>query len=172
MTKLSVSVDDDLALRVATLANEAADGNLSLLTALALRRILDVPLQDLSCLLALQRVDRRAPTRDAWMKAFWQVLVTFMDRPELEAIKNPYAMRQFEGVFAILLLNHVDRYDDENDPFLPHIASLPAVAGSPPPYQWTFSRASSPVVAAEAVASKLREYIAVCRESKGVECIG
>jgi hypothetical protein len=159
MKKLSVSLDDDLADRAALRAEEAAGGNLSLLTAVALRRILEVPGDELVALVGLERFDRRAPSRDFWMQAFWEVLADLMGRPEMKtAFDNPLVPRQFGEFYAVLLLNHVGRYDDENDPFFPHIGPMPVKPGSPPPFQWTFDRSVSPVAAARAVASKLKEY--------------
>lgn len=159
MKKLSVSLDDDLVERATARAAEVAGGNLSLLTAVALTRILGVPKAELSGLVELQRVDRRAPTRDAWMHAFWDVLADSMGRPEMKmAFDNPLAPRQFGDFYAVLLLNNVARYDAENDPFIPYIGPMPVKAGSPTPVQWTFDRSTSPVAAAAAVASKLQEY--------------
>jgi hypothetical protein len=157
--KLSVSLDDDLADRAARRAEGAAGGNLSLLTAVALRRILELPGDELSALIGLERFDRRAPSRDFWMRAFWEVLADLMGQPGMKtAFDNPYAPRQFGDFYAVLLLNRVGQYDDENDPFIPHIGPMPVKPGSPPPFQWTFDRSTSPVSAAKAVASKLQEY--------------
>ncbi len=159
MKKLSVSLDDELADRAALCAEGVAGGNLSLLTAVALRRILEVPDDELSALIGLERFDRRAPSRDFWMRAFWDILADLMGRPEMKtAFDNPYAPRQFGDFYAVLLLNRVGQYDDENDPFIPHIGPMPVKPGSPPPFQWTFARSTSPVVAAKAVASKLQQY--------------
>jgi hypothetical protein len=159
MKKLSVSLDDDLAERAAARATEATGGNLSLLTAVALTRILGVPKGELLRLVELQRVDRRAPTRDAWMQAFWDVLADSMGRPEMKtAFDNPLAPRQFGDFYAVLLLNNVARHDAESDPFIPYIGPMPVKPGSPPPVQWTFGRSSSPVTAAQTVAAKLQEY--------------
>jgi len=158
MEKLSISLEEDLAALARSRAAEAAGGNLSLLTAVALRRILDAPLLEVRRLADVERLDRRAPSRDAWMKAYWHILVHLMGRPEMDFMDNPYAPRQFDVFFAVLLLNHVGRNDDENDPFIPHIGPMPVVAGSPQPTQWIFDRSSSPVAAATTVASKLSEY--------------
>jgi hypothetical protein len=158
MKKLSVSIDDELAARAALRAEQVADGNVSLLAAAAIRRVLEIPANDLLRLVALQRFDRRAATREAWMRAYWHVLSDLMGRPEMDVIDNPYGPRQFSDFYAVLLLNHMGRADDENDPFIPHIGPSPVTPQSPAPCQWTFKRSSSPVVAAETVASKLREY--------------
>ena len=159
MKKLSVSLDDDLVERASARAAEVARGNLSLLTAVALTRILGIPKAELFRLVELQRVDRRAPTRDAWMQAFWDVLADSMGRPEMKtAFDNPLAPRQFGDFYAVLLLNNVARCDDENDPFIPYIGPMPVKPGSPPPVQWTFGRSSSPVTAAQTVAAKLQDY--------------
>lgn len=157
--KLSVSLDDDLVEKVTARAGEVAGGNLSLLTAVALKRILDVPTAELSRLADLQRLDRRAPTREFWMQSFWDVLADAMGRPEMKtAFDNPYVMRQFGDFYAVLLLNNVARYDAEDDPFVPYIGPMPVMPGSPPPVQWTFGRSTSPVTAAQTVAAKLQEY--------------
>ena len=139
-------------------AEEATGGNLSLLTAIALRRLLGIPVKKLRGIANLERLDRRAPTRDAWMRAYWSVLAALMGRPQLDTIENPYAPRQFGNFYAVLLLNHVGRYDDESEPFIPHIGPMPVQPDSPPPVQWAFDRSSSPVAAARTVASKLLEY--------------
>lgn len=169
MRKISVSLDDELAVRAGECAEVVAGGNLSLLTAVALRRVLEVPLADLSRLVSRQRLDRRAPTREFWMEAFWDVLADAMGRPEMKtAFDSPYVSRQFGDFYAVLLLNHVGRHDDENDPFVPHVGPMPVIPGSPPPFQWTFDRSTSPVTAAEAVASKLHEYgVAVAMPQRG-----
>lgn len=132
---------------------------MSLLTAVALRRILSVPLDEVRRLVDLQRFDRRAPTRDFWMQAFWKVLSDLMGRPEMEVVfDNPLAPRQYGKFYVVLLLSHIGRYDDENDPFIPYLGPMPIEPGSPPPFQWHFDRSTSPVLAAETVASKLQSY--------------
>jgi hypothetical protein len=156
--KISVSLEDDLWKRADDRAAQVAGGNVSLLTAVALRRALEMPVAELRQLTDLERFDRWAPTRSAWMQAYWYVLARLMGRPQMDVIENPYAPRHFGEFFAVLLLNHVARNDDENDPFIPHIGPMPVTAASPPPVQWTFDRSSSPVAAAETVAAKLIEY--------------
>lgn len=129
-----------------------------------MKHLLEVPSHNLESLVRRQRMDRKAATRSGWMRAFWAVLGELMGQPD--AIDNPYAPRNFGRFYAVLLLNHVGRPDDEGDPFIPHIGPLPVTPESPPPYQWTYQRSDSPVAAAEAVAAKLREHGVEVSEAK------
>ena len=167
MRRSTVSLDSQLFKDASKRADEVAGGNLSLLTAVALRRILDVPVPELKELVALQRYDRTAPTRNEWMRGYWYCLQHIMGRPEMDFMDNPYTPRQFGDFYAVLLLNHVGRFDDENDPFYSHIGPMPVLPGSPPPCQWRFERPHSPLAAAQTVATKLREYGVVVGTSKG-----
>lgn len=153
--KVSFSLTDDVAARLAACAKAVAEGNASLVTELALKRLLDLPQDELARLVARRRLDRMAATRDGWMRAFWAVLGDEMGRQDM--IDNPYAPRNYGDFYVALLLNHHDRYDDENDPFCPYVGPRIWTQESPSPWQRTFDRASSPVKAAEIVAVKLRE---------------
>ncbi len=144
--------------RFSKLAGSVAGGNLSLLAAVAIKELLKRNPSEVADLVAQQRYDRQAPTRSAWMKAYWEALGVLMGRPDASIIDSPYSPRQFDGLFAVLLLNNVGRDDDENDPFFPHIGPLPVLPGSPQPFTWTFPRNTTPLAAAEAVAAKLRDY--------------
>ena len=95
-------------------------------------------------------------TRNGWMRAFWQVLGDLMEVPD--RIENVRAPRNFDGAYAVILLNHIGREDDEEDPFFPFVGPAPTLPESPSPQQFTFERTASPVAAAEVVAKKLREF--------------
>lgn len=144
--------------RFTVLARKVAGGNLSLLAAVAINELLKRNPSEVADLVTRQRYDRQAPTRSAWMKAYWEALGMLMGRPDFSIIGSPYSPRHFDGLFAVLLFNHVGRDDDENDPFFPHIGPLPVMPGSPPPFTWTFPRNTTPLAAAEIVAAKLRDY--------------
>jgi hypothetical protein len=154
--KISFSLSEQVAARLEVCARKVANGNASLLADLALRRLLDLPEDKLSGLVARQRLDRMASTRGGWAHAFWLVLGEEMGRQDL--IDNPFAPRNYGDFYVVLLMNHMDRHDDEDDPFCPYVGPRMAVPQSPSPYQWTFGRRESPVVAAEKVAAKLREF--------------
>ena len=153
--KMSFSLSDEVARKLSLCAEQVADGNASLLTDLALKRLLDLPHDELAPLLARRRLDRRATTRQGWMEAFWLVLGAEMGRED--RIDNPYIPRNYGDFYVVMLLNHIDRYDDEGDPFCPYVGPRMWTPQSPAPQQWTFPRSESPVRAAETVASKLHE---------------
>jgi hypothetical protein len=156
--KFSLSIGGQMYERFSELARRVAGGNLSLLAAVAIKELLKRKPSEVADLVAQQRHDRQAPTRSAWMRAYWDALGVLMGRPDASIIDSPYSPRQFDGLFAVLLLNHVGRDDDENDPFFPHIGPLPVMPGSPQPFTWTFPRDTTPLAAAEVVAAKLRDY--------------
>lgn len=155
MKKVSFSISDTVAARLKERAKDVADGNESILTDVALRRLLDLPSGELSRLVARQKLDRMASTRDGWNHAFWLVLGHEFGRPDM--IDNPYAPRNYGDFYVVLLLNHADRADDEDDPFVPYIGPRMSTPQSPSPQQWAFDRSDSPVHAAETVAKRLRE---------------
>ncbi|HTV30326.1 MAG TPA: hypothetical protein VMF32_21430 [Xanthobacteraceae bacterium] len=156
--KVSFSLSDEVAKRLEKSAKTVADGNASLLADLALSRLLDLPQAELNKLVARRRMDRLATSRDGWNRAFWLVLSEEMGRED--AIDNPYVPRNYGAFYVVLLLNHVDRYDDEGDPFCPYVGPRTVTPESPAPFQWTFERSTSPVHAAETVAAKLRSLAA------------
>jgi hypothetical protein len=158
MVKLSISVTNDIAQRLVARAKEVANGNTSLLAETAFSRVLEMPLNQLKGLVSLHRLDRKAATRSDWMNIYWRVLGELMGQPNQDAFFSPYSPRHFGEFYAVLLLNHVGRYDDEEDPFIPYVGPQMVTAESPSPRQWTFPRGSSPVSAAREVAAKLREY--------------
>jgi len=164
--KVSFSVSDEIARQLSVCANTVADGNASLVTEVALAELLKLPVEEIGRLVARQRLDRKATTRSGWMQAFWQILGESLGQPDFQ--ENPYAPRNFGGFYAVLLLNHVGRQDDEEDPFVPYVGPMPIMPDSQPPFQWTFARSTSPITAAESVAIKLREY-GVTIPAKGKE---
>jgi hypothetical protein len=139
-----------------------------LLAETAFSRLLELPANQLRELVSLQRLDRRATTRDDWMKIYWRVLGELTGQPDQDVFISPYSPRHCGEFYAVLLLNHVGRYDDEDDPFIPYIGPQMVTAESPSPCQWTFSRWSSPVKAARTVAAKLGEYGKAASERKEV----
>jgi hypothetical protein len=154
--KLSVSVSDGIGGRLVDLAKRVAGGNVSLLAEVAFKRIFDLAEADLVHLAAFQRLDRRAATRSGWMRAFWRVLGDLMGQPD--AIDNPYAPRTFEGFYVVLLLRHVGRPDEDEDPFIPYVGPAPVTPESPSPIQFYYERSASPVAAAQSIAAKLRQF--------------
>lgn len=156
--KTAFSLTDSVAERLAATAKVVSNGNASLLADLALTRLLALPPDELARLVWRHSQDRKATTRDGWMRAYWTVLGDEMGQPD--GIDNPYAPRNYGDFYAVLLLNHVARYDDEGDPFIPYIGPRIMTQDSPLAKQWTFDRATSPVKAAETVAVALRELLA------------
>lgn len=152
---MSFSLSDDVATRLEACAKTVADGNASLLTDVALKRLLDLPKEELTRLVARRRLDRMASTRSGWNQAFWQVLGEEMGRRD--AIDNPYAPRNYGDFYVVLLLNRVAEADEESDPFHPYIGPRMVTPESPSPRQWTFERNASPVSTAEMVAAELRK---------------
>lgn len=153
--KLSLSFSEDVARRMDACAQVVAGGNVSLLADVALKRLLQLPTDEIEQLVARHRMDRKATTRQGWCQAFWLVLGEEMGRQDM--IDNPHAPRNYGEFYIVLLLNHQDRYDDEGDPFPVYIGPRMWTIESPSPHQWTFDRTVSPVRAAETVAAKLRE---------------
>jgi hypothetical protein len=153
--KVSFSISDRVAARLEACAKNVADGNVSLLTDLALSRLLELPNDELIRLVARQKLDRMAASRDGWNRAFWLVLGDEFGRPDM--IDNPYAPRNYGDFYVVLLLNHTDRADDESDPFNPYIGPRMSTPESPSPQGWSFERTDSPVFAAGTVATRLRE---------------
>jgi hypothetical protein len=159
--KLTVSLSDNMAGRLAACAREQAGGNASAVVEVALRQFFDLPAKEIGSLLTRFRMDRKATTRSGWARAFWYVLGQLMNQPDF--IGNVYAPRNFGGFYAVLLFNRVGCADEEDDPFLPYIGPLPILPNSPAPQPFHFERAHSPVAAAQVVAAKLREFGAPVR---------
>lgn len=161
--KISFSLSDDVARRLEVCARSVAGGNASILTDVALKRLLDLPPDELTQLVARHRMDRKAATRHGWAEAFWLVLGEEMGRRDM--IDNPYAARNYGDFYVVLLLSHIDGHEDEGDSFHPYLGPRMYTPQSPPPQQWTFDRSESPVRVAETVAAKLRE-LGVEQESR------
>ncbi len=158
---MSFSLSDDVATRLEECAKSAADGNASLLTDLALKRLLELPKDELARLVVRHRMNRMASTRSGWNRAFWSVLGEEMGLSD--TVDNPYTPRNYGDFYVVLLSNHVGRPDEETDPFQPSIGPRMSTTTSPSPQQWAFKRNDSPVKAAETVAARLRE-LGVVRE--------
>jgi hypothetical protein len=153
--KLSISLSEGVARRLSASAKRLANGNASLLTDVALKRLLDLPDEEVAALIARWHMDRKAATREGWMQAFWLVLGQRLGRQD--TIDNPYAPRNYGPFYVVLLLNHAGRYDDETDPFIPFAGPRIVSVDAPPTVQWNFDRSQSPTKAAEIVATKLQE---------------
>ncbi len=156
--KLSFSLADDLAGALSACAGGFAGGNASFIAEVALKRFLQLPPHEIGQLVARHRIDRKAATRSGWAEAFWNVLGELMGQPDQNVFNSPYAPRRFGDFYVVLLMRHMNRPDDESDPFSPYVGPMPVTPDSPAPFQWDFDRSTSPVVAAEAVAAKLHEY--------------
>lgn len=155
--KIAFSLPDPIAQRLKGIAAEATNGNVSLLVDLALSRLFQLPPDELKREAWLFSHDRRAATREDWMATYWAVLSDAMGQPDL--IGNPYAPRNYDGFYAVLLLNHMGRMDDEEDPFIPYVGPMPVLPDSPAPKQFHYERSDSPVKAAEDVAATLKQFI-------------
>lgn len=153
--KVAFSLTDSVAQRLKGMAAEVSNGNVSLLVDLALTRLFEMRLDEMKQAAWRFGHDRRAATREDWMATYWTVLGEAMDQPD--QIGNPYAPRNFGHFYAVLLLNRVARYDDENDPFIPYIGPRQTTPENQTIRQWRFERSESPVEAAETVAATLRE---------------
>jgi hypothetical protein len=155
--KRSLSLTPEIAERLDACARTLPGTNPSLLADFAIKRLLDLPLEQLAPEVARYRLGRRASSRDGWRKAFWILLGDAMGRQDL--IGNPYVARDYGDHYLVLLRNNVGREDDEGDPFYfsmglrGHVADKP----SPNPPGWRFERSVSPVAAADTVAKRLRE---------------
>jgi predicted transcriptional regulator len=161
MKRVTVSLSDEVAKRAEAVATEIANGNVSLIAEVALKKFLDEPFEERHRYIyaeALERTARSmAATRSGWMRAFWRVLCELMRVPLYDP-ERVYGPRHFGNLQVVLLLSHFDRPDDEDDPFTPYIAPVPATSESPSPWQKDFVRSSSPVDAANVVAAKLRDF--------------
>ena len=156
MRRVTFSLQEPTADLLETVASRTANGNASLVAEAAITFLLQQAFPDIQRLVRRQRLDRQAVTRTGWIRAFWGTLGELMEQPD--AIDNERAPRRFGGFYAVLLMHNIAQEDKEQDPFYPHIGPQPMIPDSPPPFQWTFKRESSPVIAAEVVATKLREY--------------
>ncbi|TAM75558.1 hypothetical protein EPN44_08940 [bacterium] len=163
--KIAFSLSDSVGQRLKGMAAEVSNGNVSLLVDLALTRLFELPPAELKQAAWRFSHDRRAATREDWMATYWAVLGEALGQPD--QIGNPYAPRNFGHFYAVLLLNHVARYDDENDPFIPYIGPRISTQENQTIRQWHFDRSESPVVAAEAVASVIKELNARLDTKKG-----
>ena len=153
--KISFSLSDDVAARLEECARSVADGNASLLTDVALKRLFELPKDELVRLVTRRRLDRMASTRNGWNQAFWLVLGEEMGARD--TIDNAYAPRNYGDFYVALLLNHVGRPDEETDPFHAYIGPRLSTPTGLQPQQWTFARNDSPLMAAEVVAARLHE---------------
>lgn len=154
--KVSFSISEAVGKRLKASAERLAGGNQSLLADLALGRFLELSDEELGRLVNRQQMDRMAVTRDGWNRAFWLVLGELLGRVDM--IDNPFAPRTYGAFYVVLLLNHMNRYDDENDDFHLYVAPQMSLEGSPSPRQWDFRRTESPIAAAEIVAAHLRDH--------------
>jgi hypothetical protein len=157
MKRVTFSLSDDTREQVTGVALRAAGGNESLVAEIALRQLFQRPSDEVDRLMARAHLDRRARTRGGWARAFWYVLCDLMGRPLYDP-ERTHGPRNFGDFQVVLLLSHMDRPDDEDDPFTPYIAPVPATLESPRPWQRDFQRSDSPVTAAEVIAEKLREF--------------
>lgn len=165
MRRVTFSLQEPAADLLETAASRTANGNASLVAEAAITFLLQQPFREIQRLVRRQRLDRMAVTRTGWMRAFWDMLGELTEQPDV--IDNERAPRRFGRFYAVLLMHNIAQEDEEQDPFYPHIGPQPMLPNSPPPVQWTFKRESSPVVAAEAVAAKLREFgLAVSSERR------
>jgi hypothetical protein len=71
-----------------------------------------------------------------------------------DPINNPYVARDYEDYYLVLLRSNLARDEKEDHPF--HIHLGPRAGSSGPNGAWQFSRETSPVQAAEQVASELK----------------
>ena len=160
MKRITLSLSDEVASRAGIVAAEMANGNLSLMAEVALKKFLEEPHEERLRYLyaeALVRTARSmAATRSGWMRAFWRVLCELTGVPLYDP-ERVYGPRHFGNLQVVLLLSHFDRPDDEDDPFTPYIAPVPVTPESPSPWQQDFPRSASPVDAARVVVAKLRE---------------
>ncbi|HEY1682118.1 MAG TPA: hypothetical protein VGF98_10815 [Candidatus Tumulicola sp.] len=156
--KFSVSIGDHVYDEFCNFARKVADGNLSLLAAIAIKEVLKRPPSEIAKLVEIQRYDRQFANRSAWMKAYWNALGILMEQPDHDAFNSPYSPRTFGKFYAVLLMNRIGQPDEEADPFFPYIGPQPVTPDSPAPRQWTFLRTTTPLIAAEAVANQLRNH--------------
>lgn len=155
--KISLSLSDDVYRRLEERARSLPGTSPSLLTDLAVKLLLERPVEDIAAMAARYRLDRKAATREGWRKAFWRLLGEAMGREDL--ISNPYVARDYGDYYLVLLRSHVGRDDDEGDPFYFSMGLRGHVIGkpSPAPPGWRFERPESPVMAADMIANRLRE---------------
>ncbi len=153
--KSALSLSDAVAEKLASTAKVVSNGNASLLADLALTRLLALPTEELKSLVRRHDLNRKAITRDGWMKSFWLILGEEMGQSD--RIDNPYAPRNFGAFYVVLLFNHAGGNDDESDPFIPYVGPRVATPERRPSQQWSFDRQVPPVKAAETVAATLRD---------------
>src|SRR5580692_7285403 len=116
--KISISLPDEVASRLADYARHFTRGNASLVVDLALRRLFTVPMGELPGTFWDDRLNRMAATRTGWRKAFWQALAKMMLRED--SGEDSYVPRNFGDHYVVVLRTTVGEEDAENDPFYVH----------------------------------------------------
>ena len=155
--RMTFSLSDDTAETLNALAARVANGNASLVTEFALRRLFREPFEETQRLVSRQRLERMAATRGGWARAFWMQLFDSVGQRFSDSIreKGPY---RFGDIHVTFLPAQAGCEDDENDSFAVYIAPTPVTPESPTPVQMEFERLSSPVSAADAVAAQLAKF--------------
>jgi len=149
--KHSLSLSNEVGERLREVAR-TIDATPSSLADVALKKLFEHSPKEIAIMLARYRLDRRAPTREWWQRSFWTLLAERMGT--FDPISNPYVARDYEDYYLVLLRNSIARDDKEDEPL--HIHLGPRAGSNGPNGGWPFSRETSPVQAAEQVASELK----------------
>jgi len=150
--KHSLSLSDEVGVRLREVAR-TIDATPSSVADLALKKLFEHTPKEISAMLARHRLDRTAPNREWWQRSFWTLLAENMGA--FDPMGNPYRARDYEDYYIVLLRNNIARDDKEDEPFYIHIGTR-AGSAQPPNGTHLFPRETSPVQAAEQIASELR----------------
>jgi hypothetical protein len=152
VVKHSLSLSSEVGDRLKEVAR-TIDATPSSLADLALKKLFENPVKEIAVMLARYKLDRTAPTREWWQRSFWTLLAENMGA--FDPMGNPYRARDFEDYYIVLLRNNIARDDREDEPFYIHIGTRTGSA-QPPNGTHLFPRETSPVQAAEQIASELK----------------
>lgn len=150
--KHSLSLSSEVGDRLKEVAR-TIDATPSSLADLALKKLFEHTPKEIAAMLARYKLDRTAPTREWWQRSFWTLLAENMGA--FDPMGNPYRARDYEDYYIVLLRNNIARDDREDEPFYIHIGTRTGSA-KPPNGTHLFPRETSPVQAAEQIATELR----------------
>jgi hypothetical protein len=161
--KHSLSLSSEVGDRLKEVAR-TIDATPSSLADLALKKLFEHSPKEISGMLARYKLDRTAPTREWWQRSFWTLLAENMGT--FDPMGNPFRARDYEDYYLIQLRNNIARDDKEDEPFHIHLGPR-AGAANQANGTYLFPRETSPVQAAEEIASELRRLgVAMDYESR------